>query len=116
MTYLRVGCVTPQHATNITTTQLTCGTFLYELLKYLLCTFKEPLLAKRLASAEHGLVVLRISRKRFLRRLLRTLPILALDVTCRHVCIDLLDELICLIDARRGSELCIRSKFRMRVT
>jgi len=84
--------------------ELTCGTLFYELLKNLLCTFEIALLAERLASAERGLVVLRISRKRFLRRLLRTFPILALDVTRRHIRVNLLDELICLSDARWGDE------------
>lgn len=76
--------------------ELTRRTLLYELLKYLLGTFKVTLLAERLASAEHCLVVLRIPRKRLLRRLLRAFPILALDVACRHVRIDLLEEFICL--------------------
>jgi hypothetical protein len=81
--------------------ELTSGTVFYEFLKNLLSTFEKTLLAERLASAEHGLVVLRISRKRFLRRLLRTFPILALDVTRRHIRVNLLDELVCLSDTRR---------------
>jgi hypothetical protein len=91
--------------------ELTCRTLLYEFLKYLFCTFEEALLAKRLASAKHGLVVLRVSGKRFLRGLLRAFPILAFDVTRGHVCINLLDKFICLLlDARRGREQCTFSR------
>lgn len=84
--------------------KLTSGTVFYDFLENLLGTFEKALLAERLASAEHGLVVLRISRKRLLRRLLRTFPVLALDVTRRHIRVNLLDELVCLSDTRRGGE------------
>jgi len=64
----------------------------------------DALLAEGLASAEHGLIVFRISRKCFLRHILCAFPILALGVTRRHIRVNLLDELICLSDTRRGDE------------
>ena len=76
--------------------QLTSRTLLYKFLKYLLSTFEESLLAERLAAAEHGLVVLRIFRKRLLGRLLGAFPILALDVARGHVRVNFLDEFVCL--------------------
>ena len=74
--------------------QLTCRTLLYEFLEYLLGALKESLLAESLSSAEHGLIVLRILRKCFLSRLLRALPVLALDVARRHVRVHLLDDFV----------------------
>src|SRR5712691_1806721 len=93
----RVRCVTPQqHVTKEVWArrQLTCRTLIYEFLEYLLSALEESLLAESLASAEHGLIVLRVLRKCFLSRLLRAFPILALDVARRHVRVDLLDDFV----------------------
>lgn len=94
---IRVRCVNATAACQqgrMSRRQLTCRTLICEFLEYLFCALEESLLAESLASAEHGLIVLRILRECFFSRLLRAFPILALDVARRHVRVDLLDDFV----------------------